>query len=89
MRESSTTGKLIWSARLQDLKPGPPARTPLVLFEGAGESLLLFHGAMVSMTMLIPANTRSISLCTRPTSDFRLSSFRRANQAHQLQSICR
>jgi hypothetical protein len=66
-------------AWLQDLPPGPPARTPSVLFEG--ESLLLFHGAMVSMMMLIPPNTLSISLCTRRTSDFRKSCIRWSSDA--------
>jgi hypothetical protein len=52
---------------------GPP-RTPRLPFaDGATGSAMLFHGAMVSTMILIPPNTLSISLCTRPVSDFRNS----------------
>jgi hypothetical protein len=51
-----------------------PARTPQgFLGGGVRESSVLCHGAMVSIIMLIPANTLSISLSTRPTSDLRNS----------------
>jgi hypothetical protein len=50
-----------------------PARTARRLF-GGDEFPALFHGAIVSIIILIPASTLSISDSTRPTSDFRKSS---------------
>src|SRR4029079_265185 len=74
-------------ARLQDLPPAPPARTAPVVFGSTSESLVLFQGAMVSMMMLIPANTLSISPCTRPTSDFRNSCIRWSSDASPSSSL--
>src|ERR1700739_3141581 len=50
-----------------------PARTGWALLEGTSESALFFHGAMVSIIILIPSNALLISPCTRSTSEFRNS----------------
>src|SRR5450759_1269098 len=50
-----------------------PARTARALLGGASETTVLFHGAMVSTMILIPANALSISRCTLSTSDVRNS----------------